>query len=62
GYAFTYSIDSKDDLIEYVKNQESHHDKKSFIEELKELLMEHEKARIFHEGVQKVHFFMKYAG
>ncbi|MEA3286125.1 MAG: transposase, partial [Candidatus Marinimicrobia bacterium] len=63
GYAaFTYSIDSKDDLIEYAKNQEKHHQKQSFINELKELLMKHEKARIFHEGIQKLHFFMKYAG
>ncbi|MEA3287222.1 MAG: hypothetical protein U9Q77_07595 [Candidatus Marinimicrobia bacterium] len=36
--------------------------KQSFIEELRELLIKHEKARIFHEGVQKLHFFMKYAG
>ena len=43
GYAaFTYSIDAKDDLIEYVKNQEKHHQKQSFIEELKELLIKHE--------------------
>ena len=42
GYAaFTYSIDSKNNLIEYVKNQEIHHKKKSFLDELKELLIEH---------------------
>ena len=42
GYgAFTYSIDAKDKLINYVKNQEEHHKKKSFIEEYKELLAEH---------------------
>ena len=42
GYgAFTYSIDAKDKLINYVKNQEEHHEKKSFIEEYKELLAEH---------------------
>jgi len=42
GYgAFTYSIDAKDNLIHYVKNQEEHHEKKTFIEELKELLHEH---------------------
>ena len=42
GYAaFTYSFDAKDDLIEYVKNQESHHESKLFIDELKELLAEH---------------------
>ncbi|NQV14410.1 IS200/IS605 family transposase [bacterium] len=43
GYAaFTYSMEAKDNLIEYVKNQESHHQKKSFAEELRKLLMEHE--------------------
>ena len=42
GYgAFTYSIDSKDNLISYVKNQEKHHKTKTFLEEFKELLMEH---------------------
>lgn len=42
GYAaFTYSIDAKDKLIEYVKNQEAHHKKKSFKEELIELLLKH---------------------
>jgi len=42
GYAaFTYSIDAKDNLIEYVKNQEQHHQQISFIEELKNLLEEH---------------------
>ena len=42
GYgAFTYSIDSKDNLITYVKNQEKHHKTKTFLEEFKELLMEH---------------------
>jgi putative transposase len=41
GYAaFTYSIDAKDNLIEYVKNQEEHHNnnKHTFIDELKSLL------------------------
>ena len=43
GYgAFTYSIKEKDRLIEYVKNQEVHHLKKTFKEELIELLNEHE--------------------
>ena len=43
GYgAFTYSIKEKDQLIEYVKNQEEHHRNKSFKEELIELLIEHE--------------------
>ncbi|MFK7979535.1 MAG: transposase [Saprospiraceae bacterium] len=42
GYAaFTYSIDAKDNLIEYVKNQEAHHQTKTFKEELIELLEEH---------------------
>jgi len=42
GYgAFTYSIDAKENLIAYVKNQEEHHRKKTYIEELKELLQEH---------------------
>ena len=42
GYAaFTYSIDAKDNLIGYVKNQEAHHRTKTFKEELIELLEEH---------------------
>lgn len=42
GYgAFTYSIDAKENLINYVKNQEEHHKKKTFIEEYKELLQEY---------------------
>lgn len=42
GYgAFTYSIESKENLIRYVKNQVEHHKTKTFIEEFKELLMEH---------------------
>jgi putative transposase len=42
GYgAFTYNIDEKDKLIEYVINQEEHHKTKSFREELIELLNEH---------------------
>ncbi len=42
GYAaFTYSIDAKDNLINYVKNQEAHHQKITFKEELIELLKEH---------------------
>jgi putative transposase len=33
GYAaFTYSREAKGNLIEYVKNQEIHHEKQSFIE------------------------------
>jgi len=43
GYgAFTYSIKEKDRLIEYVRNQKSHHKKFDFITEYKELLAEHE--------------------
>ena len=42
GYAvFTYSINSKENLIKYVANQKEHHKKKTFVEELKELLKEH---------------------
>lgn len=42
GYgAFTYSIEAKDNLINYVKNQEEHHRKKKFIDEYRELLAEH---------------------
>lgn len=43
GYAgFTYAIKEKGRLIEYVKNQEEHHKKMTFKEELIELLREHE--------------------
>jgi len=42
GYgAFTYSIDAKENLINYVKTQEEHHRKKTFKEELRELIQEH---------------------
>lgn len=42
GYgAFTYAFSAKDNLIRYVKNQEEHHKKKTFREELIELLKEH---------------------
>ena len=42
GYgAFTYSIEDKDNLIEYIKNQKEHHRKLSFKEELMILLKEH---------------------
>jgi putative transposase len=34
-------MDAKDNLIEYVKNQEIHHKNKSFKEELIDLLKEH---------------------
>ena len=42
GYgAFTYSIKAKDQLIEYVKNQEQHHKTQTFRDEFLELLHEH---------------------
>ena len=42
GYGgFTYSFKDKDQLIEYVKNQEEHHKKETFRDELMELLKEH---------------------
>lgn len=42
GYgAFTYSVREKDTLIQYIKNQEEHHAKKTFREEFIELLNEH---------------------
>ncbi|MES2139789.1 MAG: IS200/IS605 family transposase [Bacteroidota bacterium] len=42
GYgAFTYSFKDKDKLINYVKNQEQHHKKRTFKEEFIELLNEH---------------------
>ena len=42
GYgAFTYSIEAKSRLIEYVKNQEEHHKVKTFREEYIDLLREH---------------------
>jgi REP element-mobilizing transposase RayT len=42
GYgAFTYSIDARDNLIEYVKNQEDHHRVKTYREEYVQLLNEH---------------------
>ena len=42
GYgAFTYSIERKDVLINYIKNQEEHHRVKTFREEYIDLLTEH---------------------
>lgn len=42
GYgAFTYAFSAKNDLIEYVKNQEKHHKTVTFKEELIALLKEH---------------------
>jgi REP element-mobilizing transposase RayT len=43
GYgAFTYSIDSKKNLIHYVENQEEHHARKTFKEEYLEMLEKNE--------------------
>ncbi|PZX48541.1 IS200/IS605 family transposase [Algoriphagus chordae] len=43
GYgAFSESIKAKDGLIEYIKNQETHHRKVTFLDEYKALLEEHE--------------------
>ncbi|MCF6238359.1 MAG: transposase, partial [Candidatus Marinimicrobia bacterium] len=43
GYAaFTYSQEAKENLIEYVKNQDRHHHRTPFIDELKKLLREHD--------------------
>ena len=42
GYgAFTYSIDAKEKLVNYINNQESHHSKTSFREEYIKLLNDH---------------------
>lgn len=42
GYgAFTYSIDAKDNLVKYVLNQEEHHKKRTFKDELRQLLEQH---------------------
>ena len=42
GYgAFTYHINQKEMLVNYVKNQKEHHHKKTFKEEYIELLKEH---------------------
>jgi len=42
GYAaFTYSSDAKENLINYVKNQEAHHSKLTSVDELKTLLKSH---------------------
>ena len=38
--AFTYSIEQKDVIINYVKNQKEHHKKESFYEEYKRMLIE----------------------
>jgi REP element-mobilizing transposase RayT len=42
GYgAFTYSIQEKNTIINYVKNQKEHHKSESFYDEYKRLLQEH---------------------
>ncbi len=41
GYgAFTYSIQEKDTIIEYIKNQKEHHKTENFLDEYKRLLIE----------------------
>ena len=43
GYgAFSYSKSDLPNVIQYIKNQEEHHKKRSFIEEYEELLKEFE--------------------
>lgn len=43
GYgAFTYSVREKDMIINYVKNQKDHHQKETFYDEYKRLLIENE--------------------
>jgi putative transposase len=43
GYgAFTYSVNEKDILINYIKNQKEHHKTESFYNEFKRLLLENE--------------------
>ena len=54
GYgAFSYSKSALPKLIEYVKNQEKHHKKKTFTEEYREFLkafeVEYDERYIFHE-------------
>ena len=42
GYAaFTYSIDTRVNLIKYVQDQETHHKKETFSDELKGFLKQH---------------------
>jgi REP element-mobilizing transposase RayT len=51
--AFSYSKSSLPKLIEYVKNQKIHHQKKTFLQEYKEFLdlfeVEYDERYIFHE-------------
>ena len=39
--AFTYTVESRENLVAYLENQEQHHSKKTYAEELRELLQEH---------------------
>jgi len=42
GYnAFTYSYNAVPNLVRYIQNQEEHHKKATYIEEIKRLLKEH---------------------
>lgn len=40
--AFTYSINEKDTVNNYIKNQKEHHKHETFYDEFKRLLMEHQ--------------------
>jgi len=41
GYgSFTYHYNTIDNLIEYVKNQEEHHKKETFVDEYKRIMIE----------------------
>jgi hypothetical protein len=40
--AFSYSIEAKTNLVNYVMNQETHHQRVTYIDELISLLKEHE--------------------
>jgi putative transposase len=43
GYAaLTYANSDKDKVIAYIKNQQEHHKKTTFIEEYRQLLLEHD--------------------
>ena len=51
--AFSYNKSSLPKLIEYIKNQKEHHQKKTFLQEYKEFLdlfeVEYDERYIFHE-------------
>jgi REP element-mobilizing transposase RayT len=40
--AFTYSIEARHNLIEYIKNQEAHHAKVPYVTEVRKLFLEHQ--------------------